>query len=186
MTVSSQIVDKMHPIIVNLFSKELLESVPVLKYTSSGGFTGYIDYIETRDVVAPISIGIDTCERPYICLRYGDTVQTLFQRYSDDKTIWSDGQCGYMLPVRANGYFFNRGYIAPDVALQIKSFVEPVKQFTKVLSQVRFYKVLRQMEEVGCYPPMIDIPVLSGGGYLFREARDSYAELHARPPSGEH
>ena len=97
--------------LIDLFTLEKMINFPILKFKPKFiGSTDYIDRIKPCDLSHPIMIGIDCFNRPFVsirtsCLDTGDVVvDTLFQRYSDDKFIWSSGCCGY-------GFINNSGHI---------------------------------------------------------------------------
>ena len=89
---------------------------PILPWKSHFlGSTDYIDNIKVTDVWAPIMLGIDESGRPFITLRTSQMIRkkpnvivnTLFQRYTDDKS-WTHGTCyGSLLFLSESGYFYN-------------------------------------------------------------------------------
>lgn len=82
--------------------------------------TDYIDNIHPEDVSAPVSVGQDVYDRPFICLRFRfstntnsnkpplEMVETLFQRYTDDSDFWTNGCQGSGL-VRESSYWYRNG-----------------------------------------------------------------------------
>lgn len=85
----------------NAFGK-LLNDLPILDLGSNRGDTDYIDFIEAKGMVHPIMKGTDCVHRPFISIKLvvqnteGQTslaVVTIFQRYTDDKSVWTVGSC---------------------------------------------------------------------------------------------
>ena len=67
-------------------------NVPILDVEERFGMTGYIDYIEVKDMPYDIMRGIDMSKRPFLAVKYQvrhkygkvkTYVSTIFQRYSD-------------------------------------------------------------------------------------------------------
>lgn len=89
---------------------------PILPWKSHFlGSTDYIDKIKASDVYEPVMLGIDVFDRPFVTLRTRQiirkkehiAVNTLFQRYTDDKS-WTHGTCyGSLLFLSESGYFYN-------------------------------------------------------------------------------
>lgn len=70
-----------------------IASIPWIKHQDNFvGFTEYIDSIRPQHVQFPVMRGVDQFRRPYLVLKGDDWVQTFFQRYTDDKTIWTHGE----------------------------------------------------------------------------------------------
>ena len=79
------------------------------------GSTDYIDKIKSSDVYEPIMLGVDVFDRPFITIRTRQIIRnkeniivnTLFQRYIDDKS-WTHGTCySSLLFLSEAGYFYN-------------------------------------------------------------------------------
>ena len=85
--------------ISNLIIKlnEEVEKYPVLDIGSRYGQTGYIDFINIKEVTSPIMRGVDNWGRKFIVFKLlidGKLVlQTLFQRYKDNLYLWKG--CGH-------------------------------------------------------------------------------------------
>ena len=79
------------------------------------GSTGYIDQITVSDVPYPIMIGVTSCMRPFITFKLQHTVrgftdtfvETLFQRYTNDKYAWTFGTFYQSVLSNYNGYTTN-------------------------------------------------------------------------------
>lgn len=87
--------------------------LPILEYQEHfEGSTGYIDQIKVSDVSYPIMIGVTKCARPFITFKLQDTVrgftetfvETLFQRYTNDKYTWTFGTFYQSVLSNYNGY----------------------------------------------------------------------------------
>jgi hypothetical protein len=84
--------------IMNEYLTNIMErDYPILDVGETIGSTGYIDYIRFNDLTAPIMKGYDKYERPFFVIRAiitksdGSTLKTMetfFQRYSDNKNLW--------------------------------------------------------------------------------------------------
>lgn len=87
---------------------------PILSFNENFlGWTDYLDRIKPSDVSYPIMIGVDCFRRAFVTIRTSDingeqTVDTLFQRYSDDKYTWTHGVLGTGV-IQTSGYFFSGG-----------------------------------------------------------------------------
>ena len=90
--------------------------LPILKYQDHfEGSTGYIDQIKASDVPYPIMIGMTNYMRPFITFKLQDTVrgftdtfvETLFQRYTNDKYAWTFGTFYQSVLSNYNGYTTN-------------------------------------------------------------------------------
>lgn len=91
--------------------------LPILKYQDHfEGSTGYIDQIKVSDVPYLIMIGVtNSCMRPFITFKLQDTVrdftdtfvETLFQRYTNDKYAWTFGTFYQSVLSNYNGYTTN-------------------------------------------------------------------------------
>ena len=66
--------------------------IPILKHNKIFvGNTGYIDGIIPTDLSHPVMRGVDHLGRPYLVLSDNNWVQTFFQRYTEDQTVWAYG-----------------------------------------------------------------------------------------------
>lgn len=93
--------------LINLFEgsfipTKLISNIPVLKYKKSfARGTDYIDRIRPHDMSKPIMIGVDSYQRPYVCIKYKcinnpytninteyEYVITFFQRHTGSKEGW--------------------------------------------------------------------------------------------------
>ena len=90
--------------------------LPILEYQEHfEGSTGYIDQIKVSDVSYPIMIGVTKCARPFITFKLQNTVigftetfvETLFQRYTNDKYAWTFGTFYQSVLYNYNGYTTN-------------------------------------------------------------------------------
>ncbi len=79
----------------------MIKDYPILDIGTKIGITGYLDFIKYTDVSAPVSIGHDMYNRPFIVIRakitMADrttelTMETFFQRYTYNSSIWQG--CG--------------------------------------------------------------------------------------------
>ena len=69
------------------------ESIPELTYKKDFlGPTDYIDNIKPSDLTYPVMRGKDIYNRLYVVVHYKNNVQTYFQRYTNDDTLWTYGQ----------------------------------------------------------------------------------------------
>ena len=70
--------------------------LPVLDIGDKKGHTGYIDFIQVKDMSHSAMQGIDAYGRFFIALKYSDhetqRVGTFFQRYSNENS-WAYGTC---------------------------------------------------------------------------------------------
>lgn len=101
------ILDNFPESIISIFGFENMINYPIIEFQDNFiGFTEYIDRIRPDDLSEPIMIGIDCYKRPFICIRTLQirdnikSVDTLFQRYTNEKETWSYGCCG-------NGFLFS-------------------------------------------------------------------------------
>jgi hypothetical protein len=71
------------------------------------GNTGYLDKVQFTDVKVPVGVWMDIHSRPAVTMRIRiknrgdlprDTVITVFQRYTEDSSIWVTGTCYNDLP----------------------------------------------------------------------------------------
>jgi len=90
--------------------------LPILEYQEHfEGSTGYIDQIKVSDVPYPIMIGVSRYARPFITFKLQNTVrdftdtfvETLFQRYTNDKYAWTFGTFYQSVLSNYNGYTTN-------------------------------------------------------------------------------
>ena len=113
------------------FSKDILDlfhnslhNFPILTWKDRYcGSTGYLDQIRDNDIEYPIMIGIDNCKRSFIVISYlkkGEKskyscLDTLFQRFTNDKYTWTHGVSKYYSSlIETSGYFYNRGKIIDE------------------------------------------------------------------------
>jgi hypothetical protein len=98
------VIDNFPEEIISMFSFEKMINFPILKFQDRFiGFTDYIDRIKAEDLSEPIMIGIDCYKRAFICIRTmklkknnNITVDTIFQRYTNDKSYWTHGGYGFI------------------------------------------------------------------------------------------
>ncbi len=82
---------------VGVFS--LSSSIPVLNICSTIGYTGYMDFLKSNQIIYPLLKGIDVASRPFVVMRlvvqYNEKIvycaQTFFQRYTDKAYPWIGG-----------------------------------------------------------------------------------------------
>lgn len=79
----------------------------------------YIDGITKNDVIAPIMIGIDKYRRPFITIRTIEEdkytcVLTIFQRYTNDKSMWTHGINGRSYLVDGTPRIISKFRIQPE------------------------------------------------------------------------
>ena len=109
--------------IISIFGIENMINYPILKFNNSFiGATDYIDCIKSTDLSEPIMIGIDCYRRAFISIRtlrlndkVGPVVDTIFQRYTNDKENWTYG-C-------YNNGFINSSYIDTITENNIKNLL---------------------------------------------------------------
>ena len=100
---------------------------PILPFKNNFISIDYVDNIKTSDVWAPIMIGIDMFNRPFITIRILEegeksSLTTIFQRYTNDKETWAHGTCYYSRLLGDDpSRIINRGII------QGKMFEENIK-----------------------------------------------------------
>lgn len=78
------------------------EKIPVLDIGEDTGHTGYLDFIQIKQMTAPIMRGVDSAGRPFIAFRLQYSVdggsrklvQVLFRRYRTGSTWTSAGRGG--------------------------------------------------------------------------------------------
>jgi len=85
---------------------------PILKYQEKfEGSTGYIDQIKVTDTPYPIMVGVTIQKRPFITFKLTNQkqkfVETLFQRFTNDKFAWTFGTYYYSVLSNFNGYTTN-------------------------------------------------------------------------------
>lgn len=109
--------------IANLFSNSL-HNFPILTWKDRYcGSTGYLDQMRDNDIEYPIMIGIDNYKRSFIVISYlkkGEKskyscLDTLFQRFTNDKYTWTHGVSKYYSSlIETSGYFYNRGKMVDE------------------------------------------------------------------------
>jgi len=111
--------------IIELFGGyEKFIDYPILEFKEKFvGSTDYIDRIKPADVTHPIMIGVDCYKRAFVTIRsinkYGvKVVDTLFQRYTDEKTTWSNGCHDVGINFSYGGYFFSGNSFRNDKMVQ--------------------------------------------------------------------
>jgi hypothetical protein len=117
------ILDNFPESIISIFGFENMINYPILKFNNSFiGATDYIDCIKSTDLSEPIMIGIDCYRRAFISIRtlrlndkVGPVVDTIFQRYTNDKENWTYG-C-------YNNGFINSSYIDTITENNIKNLL---------------------------------------------------------------
>ena len=91
--------DKTLPKLIKaLGGQDAFEALPVLDLgacTAKGGDTGYIDFVRSDDMTAPIMRGEDEHGRPFVAFRIkterrAEAVETLFRRYTKGN-VWTSG-----------------------------------------------------------------------------------------------
>ena len=109
---------------------ENMKNYPILRWNEKFmGGTDYIDNIKEKDLNSKIMIGIDNYKRPFITIRTKNnskiTVDTLFQRYSDEKNTWTNG-CSDCSPLfKEGGYFYSKGKIMhKHIRINIKNLLQ--------------------------------------------------------------
>ena len=85
---------------------------PILKYQEKfEGSTGYIDQIKVTDTPYPIMVGVTAEQRPFITFKLTNQkqkfVETLFQRFTNDKFAWTFGTYYHSALSNFNGYTTN-------------------------------------------------------------------------------
>tara|TARA_Y100000991_G_C21934568_1_gene332370 strand:+ start:149 stop:727 length:579 start_codon:yes stop_codon:yes gene_type:complete len=103
-------------IISMLGGMENMINFPILKWNDKFiGSTDYIDNIMPQDLSSKIMIGIDNYNRAFISLRTNKNgkrnVDTLFQRYTNEKNTWTNGTNGRSQLITEGGHFYIRGKI---------------------------------------------------------------------------
>ena len=102
---TNNIIDIMNNISTLIFA-------PILKYQENfEGSTGYIDQIKVTDTPYPIMVGVTVEKRPFITFKLTNQkqkfVETLFQRFTNDKFAWTFGTYYYSALSNFNGYTTN-------------------------------------------------------------------------------
>lgn len=88
-------------IILNLVNGiSTLVFAPELKFKKEFIEIDYIDRIKSEDVYEPIMYGSDIYNRPFFTIRTIDDFEascvfTIFQRYTNDRSIWTHGVYGF-------------------------------------------------------------------------------------------
>ena len=85
---------------------------PILKYQEKfEGSTGYIDQIKVTDIHYPIMVGVTVEQRPFITFKLKNQkqkfIETLFQRYINDKYAWTFGTYYQSTLSNYNGFTTN-------------------------------------------------------------------------------
>jgi hypothetical protein len=89
--------------LINALGDKIAE-LPILDIGNWVGHSGYIDFIEVKDMSHPIMKGRDCVGRPFIALKFkvtphnttiqpSEAVGTFFQRYTDNNRDWAYGTC---------------------------------------------------------------------------------------------
>jgi hypothetical protein len=97
------ILDKFPNKIISIFGMENMINYPILEFKNKFiGYTDYIDSIRPDDLSEPIMIGVDCFKRAFVSIRTviinenrDPVVDTLFQRYTNEKEKWTYGCSGY-------------------------------------------------------------------------------------------
>ena len=110
-----RIKNRIHPEIYRRIPEELIPKIEYLDYDDKFCGIDYIDGIKVEDVSAPLSYMVDRYERACLVIKYelpnGDeVVETLFQRYSQNRFNWAIGTCydGSVLRGMSSGYIIER------------------------------------------------------------------------------
>ena len=91
------IIENYHPILIDIFSLENMITFPILTWKSRFLGIDYIDGIKPHDLVYPIMLGTDNYNRSFISVKTFSKnknklgVDTIFRRYSNDMSSWTDG-----------------------------------------------------------------------------------------------
>ena len=120
-------------LIQDLFLHQLL-FYPRLSWKNTFlGPTGYIDQIRITDLTHPIMFGVDEYSRSFIVILHKDveeqqyySLDVLFQRYTSEKSTWSNSHVGDFSIIQYSGYFYNRGvlrdkYLSENLKCLIKN-----------------------------------------------------------------
>ena len=122
---------------------------PILKYQEKfEGSTGYIDQIKVTDILYPIMVGVTVEQRPFITFKLTNQkqkfVETLFQRFTNDKFAWTIGTYYYSALSNFNGYttnMYNNKLQINDHLLKqnIKYLLENKGYIYKIIFKTRSY-----------------------------------------------
>lgn len=122
---------------------------PILKYQEKfEGSTGYIDQIKVTDTPYPIMVGVTIQQRPFITFKLTNQkqkfVETLFQRFTNDKFAWTIGTYYYSALSNFNGYttnMYNNKLQINDHLLKqnIKYLLENKGYIYKIIFKTRSY-----------------------------------------------
>ena len=122
---------------------------PILKYQEKfEGSTGYIDQIKVTDTPYPIMVGVTIQQRPFITFKLTNQkqkfVETLFQRFTNDKFAWTFGTYYYSALSNFNGYttnMYNNKLQINDHLLKqnIKYLLENKGYIYKIIFKTRSY-----------------------------------------------
>lgn len=137
-------------IIIDIMNKiSTLIFAPILKYQEKfEGSTGYIDQINVTDTPYPIMIGVTKYTRPFITFKLKTEketfVETLFQRFINDKCAWTFGSYYQSILSNYNGYTtnkYNNELQINDYLLKknIKYLLENRGHIDKIVFKVRSY-----------------------------------------------
>jgi len=127
-----------HPLLIDIFKD--FTTYPILNFKTYFCNIDYIDNIKVSYVNNNIMVGIDSYNRPFICIKYKYNnqyiVETLFQRFTRDITQWAIGTCydGVIKP--GSGYFINKDAHYSDVLDKIKYIID--KQFIYDIHSKKF------------------------------------------------
>ncbi len=122
---------------------------PILKYQEKfEGSTGYIDQIKVTDTPYPIMVGVTVEQRPFITFKLTNQkqkfVETLFQRFTNDKFAWTFGTYYHSALSNFNGYttnMYNNKIQINDYLLKqnIKYLLENKGYIYKIIFKTRSY-----------------------------------------------
>tara|TARA_B100000902_G_scaffold378050_1_gene410905 strand:+ start:1000 stop:1617 length:618 start_codon:yes stop_codon:yes gene_type:complete len=122
---------------------------PILKYQEKfEGSTGYIDQIKVTDTPYPIMVGVTAEQRPFITFKLTNQkqkfVETLFQRFTNDKFAWTFGTYYHSALSNFNGYttnMYNNKIQINDHLLKqnIKYLLENKGYIYKIIFKTRSY-----------------------------------------------
>lgn len=122
---------------------------PILKYQENfEGSTGYIDQIKVTDILYPIMVGVTVEQRPFITFKLTNQkqkfVETLFQRFTNDKFAWTFGTYYHSALSNFNGYttnMYNNKIQINDYLLKqnIKYLLENKGYIYKIIFKTRSY-----------------------------------------------
>ena len=129
---------------------------PILKYQENfEGSTGYIDQIKVTDAPYPIMVGVTVEKRPFITFKLTNQkqkfVETLFQRFTNDKFAWTFGTYYHSSLSNFNGYttnMYNNKIQINDYLLKqnIKYLLENKGYIYKIIFKTRSYSGEKRKE----------------------------------------